>query len=63
MKNMIDTQTGKYLTQSAYDAWLNDGRSDFADEDMWTADENEAALIHSDEMPPTDNRYKAVEAL
>lgn len=59
MKNMIDTKTGKYLTQCAYDAWLDD---DELAADMWTTDINDAAVFSLDDAPPADNRYQLADA-
>lgn len=63
MKTMIDTNTGRYLSQAAYDQW-SEGKE--ITSDMWTSDIDCAASFVGDDAPTLFGdermRYKIVEA-
>ncbi len=57
---MKDIETGKYMTQHAYNKWENG--EDCAADKMWTDNPDEAATFSDDDAPPTDmKRYSVVE--
>lgn len=62
MKNLVNGD-GQYLTQTAYDRWLESGE-DTPIEKMWTNDIDQAARFVADDAPPTyDGQFCVVDAL
>jgi hypothetical protein len=50
MKSAINTETGKYLTQTAYDQWLSGQGNEPAP--LWTEDIDQAATFDISDAPP-----------
>ena len=52
MKLYRNDNSGKFLTQRAYDTWMHGQASESASVQIWTSDLSKAALMHADETPP-----------
>lgn len=61
MKMMRNSTTGEYLSQEAYDAWLED--SPHQPETVWTQSPDEAAWFFAEDAPPITDGVEVVETV